>query len=107
MTATINRKTRKGEPETGTGGSSKTRQTPRVDGYGYGFGPPRSSGLGFWTCLEPNRTVFPVQTQTPGGLPGPVANTSTGTLARGSIQCPESIAAVHFLIAIVVVDLSR
>jgi len=76
MIATINRKTRKGEPETGTYGSSQTRQNPRVDGYGYGFGPPRSSGSGFWKGLEPNRTVFPIQTRTAGGLPGPVANTT-------------------------------
>jgi len=76
MIATTNRKTRKGEPETGTDGSSQTLQNPRVDGYGYGFGPPRSSGSGFWTGLEPNRTVFPVQTRTAGGLPGPVANTT-------------------------------
>jgi len=75
MIATINKKTRKGEPETGTDGSSQIRQNPRVDGYGYGFGPPRSSGSGFWTGLEPNQTVFPVQTGTAGGLPGPVANT--------------------------------
>jgi len=47
LTATINRKTWKGEPETGTDGSSQTRQNPRVDGYGYGFGPQRSSGSGF------------------------------------------------------------
>ena len=78
MTATINRKTRKGELETGTDGSSQTRQNPRVDGYGYGFGPPRICGSGFWTGLEPNRSVFPIQTQTAGGLPGPVANTIPG-----------------------------
>jgi hypothetical protein len=64
MTATIDRTTRKGEPETGTDGSSQTRQNPRVDGYGYVFGPPRSSGSGFWTGLEPNRTIFLVQTRT-------------------------------------------
>jgi len=87
MIATINRKTRKGEPETGTDGSSQTRQNPRVDGYGYGFGPPRSSGSGFWTGLEPNRTVFPVQTRTAGGLPGPVANTTPAELGteRGKL----------------------
>jgi hypothetical protein len=76
MTATINRKTRKGEPETRTDGSSQTRQNTRVDGFGYGFRPPRSSRLGFWTGLEPNRTVFPVQTRTSGGLPGPVDYTT-------------------------------
>ena len=76
VTATKNRKTRKGEPETRTDGSSQTRQNPRVDGYGYGFGPPRRSGSGVWTVLVPNRTVLPVQTRTAGGLPGPVATTT-------------------------------
>ena len=57
VTATINRKTRKGEPETGTNGSGQTWQTPRVEGYGFGL--PRSSGLGFWTVLEPNRVSGP------------------------------------------------
>jgi hypothetical protein len=77
MTATINRKTRKGEPDTGTDGSTQTRQIPRVDVYGYGFGPARSPGSGFWTLLELKRTIFLVQTRTAGGLPGPVANTIT------------------------------
>jgi hypothetical protein len=90
MTATINGKTRKGEPETGTDGSSQTRQTPRVDGYGYGFGLPRRSRPGFWTGLEPNQTVFPVQTRTPGGLPGPVANTSSLSVCTGEVQWPLS-----------------
>jgi len=84
MIVTINRKTRKGEPETGTDVSSQTRQNPRVDGYGYGFGPPRSSGSCFWTGLEPNRTVFPVQTRTAGGLPGPVANTTPWSYTKCS-----------------------
>ena len=68
--------TRNAEPEIGTDGSSQTRQNPRVDGYGSGFGPPRVCGSDFWTVLEPNRPVFAVQTRTAGGLPGPVANTS-------------------------------
>jgi len=76
MTATINRQTWKGEPKTGTDGSSQTWQNPWVDGYGSGFGPARSSASGFWTGLEPNRTVSPVQTRTAGGSPGPVANTT-------------------------------
>jgi hypothetical protein len=76
LTTTINRKTRTGEPETGTNGSSQTRQNPRVNGHRYGFGPPRTSGPDYWVGLEPNRTVFPDKTQTPGGLPRPVANTS-------------------------------
>jgi len=76
LNATINRKTRNTEPEIGTDRSSQTRQIPWVDGYGSGFGPPRRCGSGFWTVLEPNRTVFPVPTRTAGGLPGPVANTN-------------------------------
>jgi len=73
---TINRKTRNTEPEIGTDRSSQTRENPRVDRYGSGFGPPRRCGSDFWTVLEPNRTVYPVQTRTAGGLPGPVANTT-------------------------------
>jgi len=64
LTATINRKTRKGDLETGTDGSSQTRQNLRVDGYGYGFGLPRRSMWCFWTELEANWTIFPVQTRT-------------------------------------------
>jgi len=88
LNATINRKTRNTEPEIGTDGSSQTRQDPRVDGYGSGFGPPRRCGSGFWMVLEPNLTVYPVQTQTAGGLPGPIANTSLNaepTMFRPSI----------------------
>jgi len=36
---------------------------------------PRQSGSGFWKGLEMNRTVFPVQFRTAGGVPGPVAKT--------------------------------
>ena len=32
--------------------------------------------MGFWTGLEPNRTVSPVLTRTAAGSPGPVANTT-------------------------------
>jgi len=81
LTATINRKTRKQKLESGTGGSSQTQQNLWVDGYGYWFGLPRSSGSGIWTGLEPNRTIFPVQTQTSGGSPGPVANAIHSTTA--------------------------
>jgi len=66
------------EPEIGTSGSSQTRRNPRIDGYRSGFGPPRVSGSGFWTVLEPNRPVLAVQTRTAGGLPRPVANTNCG-----------------------------
>ena len=87
LTATINRKTRKGEPETGTDRSSQTRQTPQVDGYQHGFGLPRSCGSGLWMVLEPNRTVYLVQTRTAGGLPGPVANTSSdGAFTRHKVM---------------------
>ena len=76
MTVRINRKARKGEPETGTDGSSHTQQNPGVDGYAYEFGPARISRSDFWPGLEPNQTIFPVQTRTAGGLPGPIANTT-------------------------------
>jgi len=66
------------EPEIGTNGSSLTRLNPRVDGYGSRFGPPRVSGSGFWTGLEPNRPVFAVQTRSANRLPGPVATTRYG-----------------------------
>jgi len=62
-------------------GSSQTQQNPRVDGYGSGFRPTRSSWSGYWMDLEPNRTFFLIATQTTGGLPGPVAN------ADEHIQC--------------------
>jgi hypothetical protein len=79
LTATINRKPRKWELEIRSGGSTHTRETLRVGGYWYGFSPSSSSGLGFWTGLELNQTVFIVQTWTVWGLPGSVANASTNT----------------------------
>jgi len=79
LTANMNRKTRKGDPDTGTDRHSHTRQYPRVDRYVYGFGPPRGFDSGFWTGLESNWTVFPVQTRIAGGLPGPFANTNCWT----------------------------
>jgi len=81
LNATINRKTRNAEPDIGTDGSSQARQNPRVHRYGAGFRPPRLSGSAFWTGLELNQPVFAGQTQTAGGLPGPVANTSPGQIA--------------------------
>jgi len=76
------------EPEIGTDGSSQTRQIPRVEGYGSGFGLPRVSCSGFWMGLEPNRPVFAVQTRTAGGLPAPVAYTSITLLAIITIILP-------------------
>jgi len=75
LNATINRKTQNAEPEIGHDRSSHTQRNPWVEGYGARFGPPRSSGLGVWTVLEPTRTVFPVPTRTADSSPGPVANT--------------------------------
>ena len=75
LTMTRNRKTRKWEPEIGTNGPSQTPHNPQCDRYRFRFGLPRSSGPGFWTGLEPNPTVFPVQTLTTRRLPKPVANT--------------------------------
>jgi len=75
LNATINRRTRNKYPEIRTDRSSQTRQHPRVDTYGSGYGLPIRCWLGFWTVLEPNRTVFPAGTQTAGMLSGPVAIT--------------------------------
>ena len=67
--------TRNAELEIGTDMLSQTQRNPRVDGYGSGFGMARVCGVGFWMGLEPNPSVFVVQTQTAGRLPGPVAKT--------------------------------
>jgi len=56
--------TRNAEQEIGTDGSRQTRQNPRVDRYGSGFGPSRVSGSGLRTGQEPNRPIFVVQTRT-------------------------------------------
>jgi len=86
LNATINRTTRNAKPEIGPNAYSQTRQDWWVDGYGATFGLPRSSGLGFWTVLELNWTIFPVQTWIAGRLPGPAANTRQ--LCGGSITTP-------------------
>jgi len=64
LTTTMTRKIRKREPETGTNGSIQNIPNPRVDEYGYRFGPRRSCECGFWTVLEPNWTNYVVQTRT-------------------------------------------
>jgi hypothetical protein len=64
VNATITKTPRNTELELGTDGSCQTWQNPQVDGYGSGFGPARTCRSGFWTVLEPNRTVFPVRTRT-------------------------------------------
>ena len=78
--------TRNAELEIGTDRSSQTRRNPRVDGCGSGFGPPRVCGSGFWTVPEPNRPVFVVQTRTASGLPGPVANTTQGSIESSVVH---------------------
>jgi len=72
----MNSTTRNAKPEIGPDRSSQTRGNPWVAWYGAGFGPQTTSGVRFWTVLEPNWTIFPVQTPTAGRLPGPIANTS-------------------------------
>jgi hypothetical protein len=67
--------TRNADPEIGTDRSSQTWRNPRVDRYRFWCGPPSVCRSGFWTVLEPHWPSVPVQTQTAGGLPGPVANT--------------------------------
>jgi len=78
LNATINRTNRNAKPGIGPHESSQTQWNPQFDVYRGGFGPPRGSGLGFWTVLEPHWTVFLVQTVTAGGLPGSVAYTRSG-----------------------------
>jgi hypothetical protein len=80
LNVTINRNTRKLEPEIWTDWSSQTGQKPQVDGYGSAFGPPRCSWSVFWMGLEPNRTILTVRTWTAAWLPGLVANTRPSCL---------------------------
>jgi hypothetical protein len=75
LNTAINRNTRKPEPDIGTDGSGQTCQKPRANGYASWFGLPRCSGSGFWTGLEPNRTVLEVRNNTAGCLTVPVAFT--------------------------------
>jgi len=75
LNATINGKSRYAEPEIGTYGSSLTWQNPWMDGYTTGFGPPRGSGSGFQTGLEPKQPIFIVRAQTFGWFPEPVVDT--------------------------------
>ena len=89
LNAIINRKPQNTELQIGTDRSSQTRQNTRVDGYGFGFGPPRCCWLSFWTVLEPNWIIFPVWTRTAGWLPKPVATTSLLTVNElvSTTQC--------------------
>jgi len=64
LNATMTSTTRNVKPGIGPDGFGQTWQNPWVDRYGAWFGPPRCSGSGFWTVLECNRTVYPVQTRT-------------------------------------------
>ena len=88
--------TRNAQPEIRPDRSSQTLRILRVDGYRYGFRPPRVSGSGFSPGLEPNWIVFAVQSRTAGGLPGPVANTTFQTLQPTSpvilstSRCPQA-----------------
>jgi hypothetical protein len=76
LNVTINSKTRNTEPEIWPDGSSQWLQISLVDRYGSGFSLPRRCVSGFWMVLEPNSIIFPVQTWTAAGLPGPVTNTN-------------------------------
>jgi len=75
-----NCETRYAEPEIGTAGSSATRRSMWVDGYGSGFGPPRVRGSSVWRGLEPNRPMSEFHTPTVDWLLGPVANTTRTNL---------------------------
>ena len=54
---------------------SNLAKNPRFYGR-TGEQPVKTKRVGFWPCLEPNRTEPPVKTRTAGGLPRPVANTT-------------------------------
>jgi len=41
------------------------------------------SRVGFWTGLEPNRTDYPVQIQSAGGLPRPIAHSHKDAISLG------------------------
>jgi len=73
LNGTINRTTRHAKLEIGPGGSSQTWWNRWVDGYGAMFGLRRSSGLGFWTILEPNQTklIFRSKPRPLAGYPDP------------------------------------
>jgi len=75
LNVSINRKTWKPEPEIGTDGSSQPSQNPCVDGWGSGFGLPRTSYARFWTVLELKWIIFVVRTCTTRGIPEPIAIT--------------------------------
>jgi len=70
---TINRKTRKLEPENCTDRASRTLQNPQDDGQESWFGLPRGTASEFWMGLEPHWPILVVWTGTAGRLPGPVA----------------------------------
>jgi len=85
----MNGTTRNTELEIGPHWPGRTRRNLRVDASVAGCGLLRSCGLGFWTIVEPNQTVFLVQTRTAGRLPGHVANTThgiSGLAAGGACQ---------------------
>jgi hypothetical protein len=95
LNATINWNARRPEPDIGPDGSSQTRHNSPVGGFGSEFGPPRCSGSGFCTALEPNQTIFAVRIWTAGGLPGPIANTTLtlshpGLTTVGSPELPST-----------------
>ena len=71
-----NCQTESADLEIGPDGSRQTLWNLPVAVNGSGIGLPRASRSGFWTAVQPKRPVLPVQTRTPGGLPGPIANTS-------------------------------
>jgi hypothetical protein len=76
MNVTINRKTRKPEPQNETNEFHQAQQSLQVAGYQYWFDTPRNTSSDFWKGLQPIWTVFPVRTRTAGGLPVLIAITS-------------------------------
>ena len=101
LNVTINRKIRDSELESGHDRSSQTQPNLLFDGYGAVIGSPRSSGWGFWTVLEPNWTVLPVQTQHDGGLPGPVANAACEKLLDAQQGQTKSASGIKITLGVV------
>jgi len=61
---------------------------------------------GFWPGLGPNRTEPPVKTQTAGGVPGPVANTSWNAFNHNLNYLPQVITFQHRILCFEIRELN-
>jgi hypothetical protein len=78
VNAALNTNTRNTDPDIGTVVSSLTRPNMRVEGSGSRFAQLIQGGFSISPGQKQNPGVVAVQTQTTGGLLGPVAVTSKG-----------------------------